>query len=113
MSLPSLRLTASLAALGAATAVLSAPATPARADEGMWTFDNLPLDQLREQYEFTPTDEWLDRLRLSSVRIGGASGSFVSADGLVMTNMHVALGYVQSLSGADADFVCSSCRLLR
>jgi hypothetical protein len=81
------------------------PATQLRADEGMWTFDNLPLDQLREQYGFTPTDEWLDRLRLSSVRIGGASGSFVSADGLVMTNMHVALGYVQSLSGADADFV--------
>jgi len=81
------------------------PETQLRADEGMWTFDNLPLDQLREQYEFTPTDEWLDRLRLSSVRIGGASGSFVSADGLVMTNMHVALGYVQSLSGADADFV--------
>lgn len=81
------------------------PATPLRADEGMWTFDNLPLDRLREQYGFTPTDEWLDRLRLSSVRIGGASGSFVSADGLVMTNMHVALGYVQSLSGADADFV--------
>lgn len=65
----------------------------------MWAFDNLPLDQLREQYGFTPTDEWLDRLRLSSIRIGGASGSFVSADGLVMTNMHVALGYVQSLSG--------------
>ena len=81
------------------------PTPPLRADEGMWTFDNPPLDQLREQYGFTPTDEWLNRLRLSSVRIGGASGSFVSADGLVMTNMHVGLGYVQSLSGADADFV--------
>jgi len=87
------------------TGVPGGPATALRADEGMWTFDNLPLDQLREQHGFTPTDEWLDRLRLSSVRIGGASGSFVSADGLVMTNMHVALGYVQSLSGADADFV--------
>ena len=76
-----------------------------RADEGMWTFDNLPLDQLRERYGFTPTQEWLDHLRLSSVRVGGASGSFVSGDGLVMTNMHVALGYVQSLSGADADYV--------
>ena len=79
--------------------------TRLRADEGMWTFDNLPREQLRDRYGFTPTDEWLEHLRLSSVRIGGASGSFVSVDGLVMTNMHVALGYVQSLSGADADFV--------
>lgn len=87
------------------TGALGGPAPALRADEGMWTFDNLPLDRLREQYGFTPTDEWLERLRLSSVRIGGASGSFVSANGLVMTNMHVGLGYIQSLSGADADFV--------
>jgi hypothetical protein len=76
-----------------------------RADEGMWTFDNLPLEQLRERYGFIPTQAWLDHLRLASVRVGGASGSFVSPEGLLMTNMHVALGYVQSLSGADADYV--------
>jgi hypothetical protein len=84
--------------------LLGAP-TPLGADEGMWTFDNLPLDTLRERHGFTPTQEWLDDLRLSSVRVGGASGSFVSPDGLVMTNMHVALGYVQSLSGAGTDYV--------
>ena len=76
-----------------------------RADEGMWTYDNLPLDQLRERYGFTPSEAWLEHLRLSSVRVGGASGSFVSSDGLLMTNMHVALGWVQSLSGPDADYV--------
>ena len=87
------------------TLLLLGPGSSLRADEGMWTLDNLPLDQLRERYQFTPTQQWLDHLRLSSVRVGGASGSFVSPDGLVMTNMHVALGYVQSLSGADADYV--------
>ncbi|HJN46658.1 MAG TPA: S46 family peptidase [Vicinamibacterales bacterium] len=94
-----------LIALCLVTLVLLGPATSLRADEGMWTYDNLPLDQLRERYGFVPTPEWLDHLRLSSVRVGGSSGSFVSSDGLLMTNMHVALGYVQSLSGPDADYV--------
>ena len=89
------------------TLLLLGPGSTLRADEGMWTFDNLPLDQLRERYGFTPTQEWLDHLRLSSVRVGGASGSFVSPDGLVMTNMHVAVGYVQSFSGVDVDYVTS------
>ena len=94
-----------LASLCLVTLLLVGHTPTLGADEGMWTFDNLPLDQLRERYGFTPTQEWLDHLRLSSVRVGGASGSFVSPDGLVMTNMHVALGYVQSLSGADTDYV--------
>src|SRR5689334_19750715 len=58
-----------------------------RADEGMWTFDNPPLAQLRDKYGFTPPPGWLDHLRLSSVRFnGGGSGSFISATGLVLTN---------------------------
>ena len=91
--------------LGLLILLLLGPAAPLGADEGMWTFDNLPLDQLRERYGFTPTPAWLDHLRLSSVRVGGASGSFVSPEGLLMTNMHVALGSVQNLSGEDADYV--------
>ena len=64
-------------------------------DEGMWTFDNLPLTQLEEQYSFTPTNEWLEQIRLSSVRLSdGGSGSFVSSRGLVMTNHHVGLNQV-------------------
>ena len=77
-------------------------------DEGMWTFDNPPLQQLQERYGFNPTTEWLDNVRLSSVRLNdGGSGSFVSARGLVMTNHHVGLNQVQNLSNPDADYVTS------
>ena len=41
-------------------------ALPAAAEEGMWTFDNPPLKQLKEKYGFTPTREWLDHVRLSA-----------------------------------------------
>ncbi|HTZ48523.1 MAG TPA: S46 family peptidase [Verrucomicrobiae bacterium] len=76
------------------------------ADEGMWTFDNPPLKQLKEKYNFTPTQQWLDHLRLSSVRLNdGGSGSFVSAHGLLLTNHHVALGQLQKNSSADHDYV--------
>ena len=72
----------------------------------MWTFDNLPLAQLEEQYSFTPTNEWLEQIRLSSLRLNdGGSGSFVSSRGLVMTNHHVGLNQVQNLSTSEADYV--------
>jgi hypothetical protein len=76
------------------------------ADEGMWTFDNPPLKLLKEKYNFTPTQQWLDHLRLSSVRLNdGGSGSFVSAHGLLLTNHHVALGQLQKNSTAEHDYV--------
>src|SRR5215471_5825302 len=72
----------------------------------MWTFDNLPLKQLQDRYGFTPTPEWLDHARLSSVRLNdGGSGSFVSATGLVLTNHHVALGQLQKVSNDKKDCV--------
>ena len=62
------------------------------AGEGMWTFDNPPLKQLQEKYGFTSTQQWLDHVRLASVRLNdGGSGSFVSPNGLLLTNHHVAL----------------------
>lgn len=80
----------------------------ANADEGMWTFVNPPLKQLQEKYNFTPTQEWLDHVRLSSVRfMDGGSGSFVSSNGLVMTNHHVAVGQLQKLSTAETDYVAT------
>ena len=75
-------------------------------DEGMWTFDNLPLKLLKDKYGFTPTTEWLDHVRLSSVRFNdGGSGSFVSPNGLVLTNHHVASGQLQKVSTAKKDYL--------
>ncbi len=75
------------------------------ADEGMWTFDNPPLKQLKERYGFTPTQAWLDHVRLSSVRFNdGGSGSFVSPHGLVLTNHHVALVQLQKLSTPEHNY---------
>jgi hypothetical protein len=80
--------------------------TLGRAEEGMWTFDNLPLAQLKDKYGFSPTQEWLTRVRLSSVRFNdGGSGSFVSPHGLVLTNHHVALNQLQKISNAKKDYV--------
>jgi hypothetical protein len=91
------------------SAVLMAAAlfSPAlRADEGMWTFDNPPTKLLQQKYNFTPTQQWLDHLRLASVRLNdGGSGSFVSPHGLLLTNHHVALGQLQKNSSAEHDYV--------
>jgi hypothetical protein len=77
-----------------------------RAEEGMWTFDNPPLKQLAAKYNFHPTQEWLDHLRLSSVRLNdGGSGSFVSPNGLLLTNHHVARGQLQKNSTAEHNYV--------
>jgi hypothetical protein len=76
-----------------------------RADEGMWTFDNPPLALLKARYSFTPTTEWLNHLRLSTVRINdGGTGSFVSPTGLVLTNHHVALGQLEKMSTAAHNY---------
>ena len=98
-----------LSAIFAAAVLLAALAfLPALADEGMWTFDNPPLKLLKEKYGFTPTQEWLDHVRLSSVRFNdGGSGSWVSPNGLVLTNHHVALGQLQKVSTKDKDYVAN------
>jgi hypothetical protein len=76
------------------------------AEEGMWTFDNPPLKQLAAKYNFHPTQAWLDHLRLASVRLNdGGSGSFVSPNGLLLTNHHVARGQLQKNSTAERDYL--------
>jgi Peptidase S46 len=76
------------------------------ADEGMWTFDNPPLKQWKERYNFEPSAEWLEKVRLASVRLNdGGSGSFVSPDGLIITNQHVASGQLTKLSTKERDIV--------
>ncbi len=77
----------------------------ARADEGMWLFNDLPKQYLQEKYGFTPTDEWAEHLMLSSVRFNtGGSASFVSSKGLVLTNHHVGAGTLQKLSDAENNY---------
>lgn len=97
--------------LRAATVALMLPGallTPVimQAEEGMWTFDNPPAKQLQEKYHFTPAKDWLDHVRLASVRLNdGGSGSFVSPHGLLLTNHHVALGQLQKNSTAEHDYI--------
>jgi len=80
-------------------------ALPVYAEEGMWTFDNPPAKQLQDKYGFAITRQWLDHVRLSSVRFNdGGSGSFVSPRGLVLTNHHVALGQLQKMSTPEKDY---------
>lgn len=77
-----------------------------RADEGMWTFDNPPLKQWKERYNFEPTKGWLEKLRLASVRLSdGGSASFVSPNGLIVTNQHVANGQLAKMSTKAKDYV--------
>lgn len=98
---PFLPFAVALLALGA-----SFPGSMARPDEGMWPFDGLPLKVLKDKYDFEPTPEWLDHVRLGSVRFDtGGSGSFVSPNGLVMTNHHVALTTIQAISTPEKDWV--------
>ncbi len=78
---------------------------PAAADEGMWLFNRPPKDILQKRYGFTVTPEFMDHLRLASISFGGASGSFISPDGLVLTNHHVGRGAVQNLSTKDRDLM--------
>lgn len=78
---------------------------PVRADDGMWTFDNPPVKQWKERYGFEPTKEWLEKVRLASPKLPGASGAFVSPNGLIATNHHVASGYIARLSTKERDLM--------
>jgi len=69
-----------------------------RADEGYWLFTDPPTAAIEAKYHFAPDSAWLDHLRGAAIRIGGASGSFVSEDGLVITNRHVGEGQLHTLS---------------
>jgi hypothetical protein len=75
-------------------------------DEGMWTFDNFPSKKVKQKYGFAPDAQWLQEAQLASVRLaGGCSGSFVSPEGLVMTNHHCSHSCIEQLSTKEKDFV--------
>ena len=76
----------------------------ALADEGMWTFNNVPRAEIKKKYGFEVTDEWLNKVRLASVRFNnGGSGSFVSPTGLVLTNYHIVEDIVGEVSTPEKD----------
>src|ERR1700678_1323876 len=76
------------------------------ADEGMWLYNAFPSDRVQKQYGFLPPQQWLDHLRLSSVRFNnGGSGSVVSADGLAFTNHHVGADCIEKLGSSGADYM--------
>src|SRR5690349_4920943 len=76
----------------------------ALADEGMWPFNNVPRAEIKKKYGFDVTDEWLNKVRLASVRFNnGGSGSFVSPNGLVLTNYHIVEDIVGEVSTPEKD----------
>ena len=84
--------------------LLSSLPASARADEGMWLHDAPPAGVLASRYGFTPSDEWLDHLHKSCVKMG-ASGSFVSSRGLILTNHHVGSGQLEKLSTPERNLL--------
>ncbi|MBA4137189.1 MAG: serine protease [Opitutus sp.] len=99
MKLPRvLRIVSLAAAVGAALIV--------RADDGMWLLNNPPLAQLKERYGFEPSAAWLEHVQRSAVRFNnGGSGSFASADGLIITNHHVGFDAIFKLSTKEHDLL--------
>ncbi len=91
-----------LALIGVACAPLS------QADEGMWLFNNPPTKILQDKYHFQPTAAWLERVQKSSVRFNsGGSGSFVSPDGLTMTNHHVGADCLAKISTKEKNYIAT------
>src|SRR5580765_6082510 len=88
------------------SAMLLVTAISSRADEGMWLFNNPPLKQLKEKYQFEPSPQWLEHLQKASVRFNsGGSGSFVSTNGLCITNHHVAADALQKASSEQHNYL--------
>ncbi len=95
-----MKLTALLAGL------LLAAGLPLAADEGMWLFNKPPERAIKQKYGFDLTDSFLEHMRRASVRFNnGGSGSFVSPDGLLFTNHHVAADCIAQLSSAQHDYM--------
>jgi hypothetical protein len=71
----------------------------------MWTFDNPPLDYFREEYDFAPDEAWFEKARSAALRIDGCSASFISANGLLLTNHHCARESVTDVEEEGENFL--------
>ena len=99
------RIRASWISLLTMAAVVTLAVTSARADEGMWTFDNFPFPAVNTKYGTRIDQAWLDRIRLAAVRLSsGCSASLVTAQGLVLTNHHCVRDCAQQLSNPPIDY---------
>ncbi|MGH8192169.1 MAG: S46 family peptidase [Rhodanobacteraceae bacterium] len=79
------------------------------AGEGMWPLSNLPTATLQKRFGFTPSPQWIQHVQLASVRLaGGCSGSFVSPNGLVLTNHHCVVGCLEALASPKRDLMGES-----
>ncbi|HLZ96543.1 MAG TPA: S46 family peptidase [Steroidobacteraceae bacterium] len=82
-----------------------AASLPALADEGMWTFDNFPASQVEKTYGTAVTAAWLDHVRLSTIRLSNCTASFVSPEGLILTNHHCVESCLAELSSKDNSLI--------
>src|ERR1039458_3546783 len=78
---------------------------PMAADEGMWLFNQFPKEQVKKSYSFEVTDQFLENLRLATVRIGADSGSLVSSTGLILTDREGVADCITKLNSAQHDYV--------
>jgi Peptidase S46 len=85
--------------------LVCALALPILGDEGMWLYNEFPKDAVKKAYSFEVTDDFLDSLRLATVKIGASSGSFVSPGGLMLTNREAVANCVAKLSTPEHDLV--------
>jgi hypothetical protein len=80
-------------------------ASTAFAEEGMWTFDNPPTGRIAQKYGINITPEWLDSVRLSTIRLANCTASFVSPNGLILTNFHCSWACLEEHSTKDKSLV--------
>src|ERR1700720_2012989 len=78
---------------------------PVCADEGMWTFDHFPSNTVQQQYGVDITPSWLDHVPLSTIRLTNCTASFVSPEGLILTNHHCVESCLAELSSKDNSLI--------
>lgn len=94
-----------LRAAAAIVGILGLAAPSAKAEEGMWTFDNFPTERMQSELGWAPDQAWLDRIMAGTARLPGCSASNVSANGLVLTNHHCLIACVTALSTSENNFI--------